>query len=121
MNKEVQRLSPEARQVLLKYDWPGNVRELENVIERAIVLAQYDTIFPDNLPTEIQSSQPDIFKLAVAGNWSLEKLEKEYISSILNEYSGNLTKTRKTLGIARNTLWRKIKELGIHRYSDNDF
>ena len=121
MNKEVQRLLPEARQVLLKYDWPGNVRELENVIERAIVLAQFDTIVPDNLPTEIQSSQPDIFKFAVAGNWSLEKLEKEYISSILNVYSGNLTRAREVLGIARNTLWRKMKEFGIHRYSNKDF
>jgi DNA-binding NtrC family response regulator len=113
MGKEVLRIAPESRQLLLKYDWPGNVRELENVIERAMVLAQYDTIFPDDLPSAFHTQQPDILGQAISGKWTLDKLEKEYISSILNECSGNLSQAREKLGIARNTLWRKMKEYGI--------
>ncbi|MDQ1329608.1 MAG: Sigma-54-dependent Fis family transcriptional regulator [Candidatus Poribacteria bacterium] len=113
MGKEVLRLAPESRQLLLKYDWPGNVRELENVIERAIVLAQYDTIFPDDLPSAFNIQHPDILRQAISGKWSFDRLEKEYISSILSECSGNLSQAREKLGIARNTLWRKMKEYGI--------
>jgi DNA-binding NtrC family response regulator len=113
MRRDVLRIAPEARQLLLKYDWPGNVRELENVIERAIVLAQYDAIFPDDLPSSLHSPQPDILRQAISGKWSLKKLEKEYISSVLNECSGNLSEAREKLGIARNTLWRKIKEYEV--------
>jgi len=113
MGKEVLRIAPESRQLLLKYDWPGNVRELENVIERAIVLAQYNTIFPDDLPSNLHTHPPDILSQAISGKWSLEKLEKEYIFSILNECSGNLSQARERLGIARNTLWRKMKEYGV--------
>jgi len=113
MGKKVLRLAPESRQLLLKYDWPGNVRELENVIERAIVLAQYDTIFPDDLPSTFHIQHPDILRQAISGKWSFDRLEKEYISSILSECSGNLSQAREKLGIARNTLWRKMKEYGI--------
>lgn len=113
MGKEVLRLAPESRQLMLKYDWPGNVRELKNVIERAMVLAQYDTIFPDDLPSTFHTQQPDILRQAISGKWSLDRLEKEYISSILNECSGNLSQAREKLGIARNTLWRKMKEYDI--------
>lgn len=112
MNKEVLKLAPETRQILMKYDWPGNVRELENVIERAMVLTQYDTIFPEDLPSNIQSNQSDFdfVKQALENNWSLEKLEYEYITNVIKDLSGNLSKSTKVLGIARNSLWRKLKK-----------
>ncbi len=113
MGKDVKKISNEARQLLLKYDWPGNIRELENVIERAIVLTHYDTILPDNLPTRIKSGQLDIIKTAVEEKWNLKELEKEYISSVIREYSGNLSEAKEILGISRNTLWRKMKKLDI--------
>ena len=113
MRRDILRITPEARQLLLKYDWPGNVRELENVIERAIVLAQYDAIPPEDLPSSLRSPQPDILRQAVSGKWSLKKLEKEYISNVLSECSGNLSDAREKLGVARNTLWRKMKEYEI--------
>ncbi len=111
--KKVLKIAPETRQLLMKYNWPGNVRELENVIERAVVLAQYDTIFPDDLPSNLQNNQPDIIKQAVNGNWKIEELEREYIDITLKEFSGNLSQTIGKLGIARNSLWRKIKKYEI--------
>jgi len=111
MGKGVERISPEVRQLLLKYDWPGNVRELENVIERAVVLAQNDTINEDDLPSMIGSESFDILKLASINNWSYSKLESEYIFRVIAECSGNYSSAAKKLGIGRNTLWRKLKAL----------
>lgn len=113
MNKEVSKISPEARQFMVRYDWPGNVRELENAIERAVVLAQHDTISLDDLPFSAQLQQPDILRLASSGRWDLRRLEKEYILNILAECSGNHSQAAERLGIARNTLWRKLKEYGV--------
>jgi len=106
-------ISPEARQLMLKYDWPGNVRELENAIERAVVLTQRDTLLPEDLPVSNQFQQPNILRQAIRGQWNLKKLEKEYILNVLTECSDNHSQAAKRLGIARNTLWRKLKEYDI--------
>lgn len=113
MNKEVLRLSPEARQAMIRYDWPGNVRELENAMERAVVLAQYDTIFLADLPFGAQLQQPNILGQANRERWNLKKLEKEHILNVLSECSGNHSRTAEKLGIARNTLWRKLKNYNV--------
>jgi len=113
INKEVSKISPEARQFMVRYDWPGNARELENAIERAVVLTQHDTISLDDLPFGAQLQQPDILRQASCGRWVLKRLEKEYILNVLAECSGNHSQTAERLGIARNTLWRKLKEYGI--------
>jgi len=113
MNKEVSKISTEARQFMVRYDWPGNVRELENVIERAVVLAQNDTISLDDLPFTVKPQQPDILRRASRSKWDLKILEREYILNVLAECSGNHSQAAQYLGIARNTLWRKLKEYGV--------
>ncbi len=110
MNKDVKRISIGARQLLLKYDWPGNVRELENVIERAIVLTQHDTIDEEDLPSNIRNQPYGILRQASLSRWSYKKLESEYILNVIAECSGNYSQAAKRLGIGRNTLWRKLKE-----------
>lgn len=113
MNKKVLSISPEARQLMVRYGWPGNVRELENAIERAVVLVQHDTILPDDLPFSNQFQQSDILQRASHDRWDLKQLEKEYILNVLAECSGNCSRTAERLGIARNTLWRKLKEYNV--------
>ena len=113
MNKEAMDISPEARQLMLKHDWPGNVRELENAIERAVVLARQDTLFPEDLPFSDQFQRPNILRQASRGEWDLKKLEQEYILNVLADCSDNHSQAAKRLGIARNTLWRKLKEYDI--------
>lgn len=113
MNREVLKLSSEARQAMVRYDWPGNVRELENAVERAVVLAQYDTIFLEDLPFGDQFQQPDILRRATRERWDLKTLEKEHILSVLSECSDNHSRTATRLGIARNTLWRKLKSYSV--------
>lgn len=109
MGREVMKISPEARQAMVRHDWHGNVRELKNAIERAVVLAQYDTISLEDLPFSNRFQQSDILRKAANERWNLKELEKEHILNVLSECSGNHSQAADRLGIARNTLWRKLK------------
>ncbi len=119
MNSEVLKMSPEARQAMVRYDWPGNVRELGNAIERAVVLSRYDTILLEDLPFGAQFQQPDILRQAGNERWDLKTLEKEHILGVLSECSGNHSRTAVRLGIARNTLWRKLKGYNVPELQDS--
>ncbi len=90
----------------LKYcDWPGNVRELENMVSRAILFSQSDTLFPEDFDTKISESEAEIIQNA--GSCNLGIVEKETIRQALSSF-----KTRKEaaakLGITENTLKAKI-------------
>jgi len=115
MGREILKISPEARQAMVRYDWHGNVRELKNAVERAVVLAQYDTISLEDLPFGNHFQQPDILRQAANERWDLKKLEKEHILNVLSECSGNHSQTADRLGIARNTLWRKLKVYNVSK------
>ena len=107
---QIRGFSREAMEALIRHDWPGNVRELENAIERAIVLAQSDTITPADLPYHGTLVDPK------AGDKPLVPLaavEKEHIARVLQYHAGNRTAAAKTLGIDRKTLWRKIRAYGL--------
>ena len=113
MNRNVSKISPEAAQFMLRYEWPGNVRELENAIERAVVLAQEDIVTLEDLPFGSQMQQPNILHKALQEQWDLKRLEKEHILNIMAGCSWNHSQASKKLGIARNTLWRKLKEYEV--------
>lgn len=87
---------------LTQYDWPGNVRELRNVIERALIVSCDDQISVNDLLIE-----------EIAATGTLMDIEKTTIMDLLNRYDGNISATAKALGIARSTLYRKMKKLGI--------
>lgn len=91
------------------YEWPGNVRELENYIERAIVLARCENITLKDFPAKIAAQ--DIQTTAAAN--TLAQTEKEAIEKALANCGGNISKASKSLGICRNTLYRRIKEYNI--------
>ena len=114
LGKPVPTLSQEAMTLLLEYPWPGNVRQLENAIERAVLLATRETIFPGDFP-------PSLLRNGSAGEpgapppklLRLEDMEREHILSTLDDLGWNQARAAEALGIARNTLWRKLKEYGI--------
>lgn len=115
------RFSPEAQALLLQYDYPGNVRELENAVRRAVTLGDGDRVLPSDLPAVF--SRPRM--LGVGGSpgaerdgWSLEDVESEHIQRVLRKHNGNLVHTARQLGIARATLWRKMKRYHIARPKD---
>jgi DNA-binding NtrC family response regulator len=109
--KHVQHISPEIMHVLLKYPWNGNVRELRNLIECMIVNADTDTLSPDDLPSRLVEStkyMPKAVELV-----SLREIEKRHIINMLRFHEGNRKKVADALGIARSTLFEKIKQYGI--------
>jgi DNA-binding NtrC family response regulator len=109
--KQVKGFKESAKKLLLAYHWPGNVRELENVVERAVALAESDLIGPDDLPRIMQERKnQDRLANAVAQGFTLDQLEREYIERILEVEGGNKTRAAQRLGLDRKTLYRKLEE-----------
>jgi transcriptional regulator with PAS, ATPase and Fis domain len=105
------RLGPDVPRTLLSYPWPGNVRELENVIERGLALCRGDEILLSDLPNHVRERKArDFLATAVARRLTLAELEREYIERVLEDESGNKTRTAQRLGLDRKTLYRKLEE-----------
>ncbi len=107
-----QRVSRAAVNKLMAYDWPGNVRELENMIERAVILCQNDTIGPEDLPLPIDRYAPpgaDIPPLKEA----LRQAERQIILHALEQCDYDKELAAKRLKISRASIYNKIKELNL--------
>ena len=109
MNKRVREISPEAMDLLVRYNWPGNVRELENAIERAMVVTKDEVIREEDLPFQLKT------EIMTPASDSLEEVEKFHIINILNRMDWNITRSAETLRIDRQTLYNKIKKYGIQQ------
>jgi Nif-specific regulatory protein len=137
-DRKLRRISRDMLNVLLRYPWPGNVRELENAIERAVVLSTSEDFIEDLLPLSVrmfaqqrrnnQSSESietltrrladqaivdyemregEIYQLVI------DQIEHALIDRALSKCGGVKTKAADFLGINRNTLNKKVKDLGI--------
>lgn len=106
------RISDEAMTLLLEHDWPGNVRELKNVLERAAILAGEGEIGASHLPDSVRSGSA-LLSRAEREDWSLERLEAEYIRQVLDRTGGNASRAAEILGIHRKTLLDKRRRYGI--------
>ncbi|MRG91836.1 sigma-54-dependent transcriptional regulator [Polyangium spumosum] len=113
----IRQLSPEARRLLLEYAWPGNVRELENTIERAMVLAEKDSIEADDLPERIREARDPIQLHLTSGELSIKKtarvIEEILIRRALTKTKGNRTRAAEVLEISHRALLYKIKDYRI--------
>ncbi|MBX3128878.1 MAG: sigma 54-interacting transcriptional regulator [Polyangiaceae bacterium] len=117
MGKPVQGLAQGTVELLMGYDWPGNVRELENEIQRLVIQAEPDGfITPDLLSPRLRHLE-SVIERAGAGRGTLkemvEQVEKFILLESLREHGGNKTSAAKTLGITREGLHKKLKQLGI--------
>jgi PAS domain S-box-containing protein len=106
LGKKDVSFSKEAMEILKQYHWPGNVRELENTVVRAINLCE-KVILPEHV--SINNSFASFRPVAVPKCMSYRELEKQNIIDTLKINNGNRAKTAKMLGIARSTLYSKIK------------
>jgi DNA-binding NtrC family response regulator len=104
MNKKINRVSPEAMDLLQQQPWAGNIRELENAVERAMVVAQEPEI----------KEQDFVFKSTVSngGPKSLDEMEKAHILHVLESCNWNQTRASEILDIDRVTLHHKLKKYG---------
>ena len=104
-------MSDEALKVLIDYSWPGNVRELENVIERALIICDTDTIKPRDLPRNVFQFHDNSVHDSENEVLPLKVMERKYIRKILQFTGNNKLKASKLLGIDPKTLYRKLKPL----------
>lgn len=113
LGRPVIGITAEAMRWLLSYEWPGNVRELANVIERAVVLTDHDTILPEDLslaspPPGKNDLLDDTLSIAAARELPLIDVERAYIRRVLEVTQGNKARAARILGLDRRTLYRKL-------------
>jgi two-component system response regulator AtoC len=105
--KPVKSISDEVISIFMSYDFPGNVRELQHVIERAVILADGQTIEAKHLPARFQAADKSTL-VDEASIITLAEMEKNHILKALEATGGNKSKTAELLGISRSALWRKL-------------
>ena len=103
---------------LINYDWPGNVRELRNLIERIAILAPQNPEKISNIIKEsLKMNDDEAFVIQKSLSFPLkearENFEKEYLTTQLKKFAGNISKTAKFVGMERSALHRKLKGLGV--------
>jgi len=102
---------------LLNYNWPGNVRELRNLIERIAILSPKNDKTLSIIKESLKPNEQNIFSindtLSVTLKEARENFEKEYLTSQLKKFSGNISKTAKFVGMERSALHRKLKLLEV--------
>jgi DNA-binding NtrC family response regulator len=107
---EPPRLSPLTVSRMMQYDWPGNVRELENYIERSVIMYPGSGGFPFDLPRAVGHDGATALGRAVDGEWTLERLEREYLLATLDRHRWQQGAVAEILGINRRTIYRKLKQ-----------
>ncbi|MBW6521450.1 MAG: sigma-54 dependent transcriptional regulator [Desulfoarculaceae bacterium] len=107
-HKQIRSIAGEVLDRLLHYSWPGNVRELENVLERAVIMADSDRISTVHLPNTATDALPPDF--LCEGLISLAEMEKVMIERTLQSLNGHKGRTAEILGISSTSLWRKMKQ-----------
>jgi len=109
-NKNVKGFSRECLDLFRKYQWPGNVRELKNLVERAVILCDSDTIELRHLPKHIfQFGTADDSESIQVGK-PLHEIEKQVIFKTLEQTGNNKTKAAQLLGISLKTLHNKLNK-----------
>jgi len=110
IKKRVRGITPEAMDVLRRYRWPGNIRELENVIERAIIMAEENgRIELEDLPADIATSHAE----GPTATEEVRDLERDILIRALRGCDWNRSQAARSLGIGRRTLYDRMARFGI--------
>ena len=135
-DKSILDAAPETHALLASYNWPGNVRQLENSVFRAVVLADSDTLKPEDFPqisgltpsieagghvsgadvlAEVVSSISAPVEIMDDGGHlrSLEDIERDLIEFAIENYAGRMSEVARRLGVGRSTLYRKVREYDL--------
>jgi len=122
--KQIRHVRPKVLDQMLAYHWPGNIRELENILERAIVKCQGDTIDDVDLPAPLQRVMDRYYQHNGGGELSLKQWllqsEKDYLRGLLIKYKGGISSTAKESKVDNKTLYRKMRRHGLHKESFKD-
>jgi len=117
--KKIEGISSEAMNMLVQYKFPGNIRELENVIERAVVFCETDTITSTDLPVFLrEKKEEDLMEVDLALTSKVQKLEVAEIKRALRENNGIKSRAARALGITERMLGYKIKNYNLSSKSN---
>ena len=105
--KQISTITDQALALLRSHDWPGNVRELRNVIERAVLVADGDTLRVEHLPEEWRARSAEDARSG--RTLTLQEVEARHIAEVLAATGGHIAEAARILGVHRNTLARKIQ------------
>lgn len=129
-NLPARPIAQNALRRLIEYDWPGNVRDLRNTIERAAILAEGDELTVHDLPEELKSdvqrssasplefeTDENALSVPFTADFRLDRreFERRYIARCLEDSGGNVTRAAAMLGMHRQSLQHKLRELGLAR------
>jgi transcriptional regulator of acetoin/glycerol metabolism len=113
-------ISPEVMRILKTHPWPGNIRQLHNVLRTALALADGEEVSEAHLTQDFIDELQDLNlgnllrpKIAASQTLVLEDLTEDAIRSAMKQYAGNVSAVARQLGISRNTLYRKLKLIGL--------
>jgi DNA-binding NtrC family response regulator len=109
------KIGPEAMRSLVTYDWPGNIRELKNVVERGIILSRDSTeIRREHLgQCSAQPAQGQMINLAFDHEPTLEEIQKNYLSMVMQRHLGHRSQVAQTLGVSERNVYRLIEKYGL--------
>jgi DNA-binding NtrC family response regulator len=120
LGRQKKRIGEDALARLVRHAWPGNVRELQNVIERAAVLAAGDEIGVEDLHLPEDEGMAAAGPVEVAGlgfsdakKRVVEGFERDFLLAALRRHGGNISRTAESIGMVRQSLQQKIRELGL--------
>lgn len=131
LGKKVDRIAPEAMEVLRRHSWPGNIRELQSVLKQALLRAQGPVLVADFLPPSVRGEEESAGSATAPIDWegfledrlregsqdlyaeSLALMERSLVTRVLRHTGGNQVQAAKLLGITRGSLRTKIRTLGI--------
>ncbi|HEX3280381.1 MAG TPA: sigma-54 dependent transcriptional regulator [Pyrinomonadaceae bacterium] len=124
----LRQIAQSALRRLVDYDWPGNVRELKNTIDRAVIMAEGEELRAEDLPEEIipgvqrtkaaeQATTGDGLNVPFTADFREDRreFERRYISRCLEHTQGNVTRAAEILGMHRQSLQHKLRQLGLGR------
>jgi DNA-binding NtrC family response regulator len=121
-HKTIRAVSPRALQALCTYGWPGNVRELKNVVERAVLLAEGETLGPDDfaLHDGTRDGAPHLPLQLPAEGLVLDDVERSLVEQALARAGGNRTRAGELLGLTRDQVRYRIEKFGLDAQSAKD-
>jgi transcriptional regulator with PAS, ATPase and Fis domain len=106
-NKPSLTINQQARGKLSSYSWPGNIRELQHTIEKAVILAESDTLKPEDFVFKTSARKPQGMPVTIEG------MEIGLIEEAMEKHNGNITAVADQLKISRQTLYNKIKRYDL--------
>ncbi|HLM42857.1 MAG TPA: helix-turn-helix domain-containing protein, partial [Myxococcaceae bacterium] len=117
------KLAPGAMERLQQHAWPGNIRELRNVVHRALLLRKGTAIEPTDITFDQEvNRETGIAIPELVPGMTLEqmllKLERQIVESALRRYNNNRERVAKELGVARSTLFKRLKEWGMTKQDE---